>query len=75
MPRPPLILGRRQLKHVLRVYVQHYGQRPHRSLDLSPPEASNQSAVRAALRPRDLQVNRRDLLGGLIHEYDIAVVA
>ncbi len=71
----PLILGRRQLKHVLRVYVQHYGQRPHRSLDLSPPEASNQSAVRAALRPRDLQVNRRDLLGGLIHEYDIAVVA
>jgi transposase InsO family protein len=71
-----LILGRRQLKHILRVYVQHYNrQRPHRSLDLSPPEASNQSYVRAGLRPRDLQVNRRDLLGGLIHEYDVAVAA
>jgi putative transposase len=34
-----LILGRRQLTHVLRVYVQHYnGARPHRALDLKPPD-------------------------------------
>jgi putative transposase len=38
-----LIVGRRQLEHVLRVYVRHYNrQRPHRALDLSSPEASSQ---------------------------------
>jgi putative transposase len=71
-----LIIGRRQLEHVLRVYVRHYNrQRPHRALDLSPPEANHQSAVQAESTPHDLYVNRRDLLGGLIHEYDIAAAA
>jgi len=71
-----LTLGRRQLEHVLCVDVQHYNrQRPHRALDLSPPEASDQLAVRAGSALQDLQVNRRDLLGGLIHEYDIAAAA
>jgi transposase InsO family protein len=71
-----LIVGRRQLEHVLRVYVRHYNrQRPHRALDLSSPEASSQSAVRAGSEPLDLHVNSRDLLGGLIHEYEIAVAA
>src|SRR5205807_6955052 len=33
-----LILGRRQLQHVLRVYVRHYNEeRPHRALDLKTP--------------------------------------
>jgi putative transposase len=33
-----LILGRRHLEHVLRVYRSHYnGHRPHRALDLFPP--------------------------------------
>jgi putative transposase len=68
-----LILGRRQLEHVLRVYLRHYNrQRPHRALNLSPPEASRHSAVRAKSAPHDLHVSRRDLLGGLLHEYDIA---
>jgi putative transposase len=71
-----LILGRRQLEHVLRVYVRHYNrQRPHRALDLSSPEASHHSAVRAESPPHDLRVSRRDLLGDLIHEYDIAAAA
>jgi transposase InsO family protein len=71
-----LILARRQLEHVLRVYVRHYNrQRPHRALDLSSPEASHHSAVRAESAPHDLRVSRRDLLGGLIHEYDIAAAA
>jgi len=71
-----LILGRRHLDQILRVYVQHYNRRrPHRALDLRAPDASTQSAVRAVLSPHDLQVNRRDLLGGLIHEYDIAAAA
>jgi putative transposase len=43
-----LIVGRRQLEHVLRAYVRHYNrQRPHRALDLKPPEASARSSVRA----------------------------
>jgi putative transposase len=33
-----LIFGRRQLEHVLRVYVKHYNRRrPHRALDLKRP--------------------------------------
>jgi putative transposase len=71
-----LILGRNQLEHVLRVYVRHYNrQRPHRALDLRSPEPSNRSAVRAAPTPHDFHVSRRDLLGGLIHEYEIAAAA
>jgi hypothetical protein len=46
-----LILGRRQLEHVLRVYVQHYNRaRPHRALDLKPPEPSTRSPAQPARR-------------------------
>jgi putative transposase len=35
-----LIFGRRQLEHVLRVYIRHFNQqRPHRALDLRPPDS------------------------------------
>ncbi|MDQ3381955.1 MAG: transposase [Actinomycetota bacterium] len=45
------MLGRRQLQHVLRVYVQHYNQRrPHRARNLRPPEASDQSASEQSRR-------------------------
>jgi transposase InsO family protein len=68
-----LVLGRRQLEHVLRVYVTHYnGERPHRALDLRPPDATIRPPIAAAATPQPLQVNRRDLLGGLIHEYELA---
>jgi putative transposase len=68
-----LILGRRQLAHVLRVYVMHYNrQRPHRALDLKPPESTTRSPIARVATPHALQVNRRDLLGGLIHEYELA---
>jgi transposase InsO family protein len=61
-----LILNRRHLEHVLRVFVDHYNtHRPHRSLDLRSPEAIDRDGP-AAL-PRD--VKRGDRLGGLIHEY------
>jgi putative transposase len=34
-----LIVSRRQLEHVLCVYVQHYNMsRPHRALDLATPD-------------------------------------
>ena len=61
-----LILGRRHLDRTLRTYAEHYNrERPHRALALAPPVA--EAADPAPVSPRD--VRRRDLLGGLIHEY------
>jgi len=63
-----LILGRNHLDQVLRVYVKHYNQhRPHRALGLQPPDSPAQPTI-----PREDHggtVYRRDLLGGLLHEY------
>jgi putative transposase len=67
-----LITSRRLLEHVLRTYTRHYNRhRPHRALALCPPEQTdgNPSPLRA---PACTQLNRRDLLGGLIHEYEYA---
>jgi putative transposase len=62
-----LILGRRHLERVLGVYVEHYNrERPHRGLDLGTPIDSQSRAGGACRRG---PVERRDLLGGLIHEY------
>jgi putative transposase len=67
-----LILSRRQLEHALHVYVQHYNRgRPHRALDLTPPDSRARSPIEAD-SPSALQVNRRVLLGGLTHEYELA---
>jgi putative transposase len=68
-----LIFGRRQLAHVLRTYIRHFNQqRPHRALDLQPPArgGGTDPPPRATVYP--LQVRRRDLLGGLLHEYEAA---
>jgi putative transposase len=63
-----LILGRRHLEHVLRSYRQHYNQhRPHRALRLLPPNGRDPTPLNATVR-----LHRRDLLGGLIHEYEAA---
>ena len=68
-----LIFGRRQLEHVLRVYVRHYNQqRPHRALDLRPPTRQRRHRPAPTRRLARLHVQRRDLLGGLIHEYELA---
>jgi transposase InsO family protein len=67
-----LIVGRRQLEHVLRVYIRHYNrERPHRALDLKPPEPNTRLRLRPASAP-PMRVTRNDLLGGLIHEYEAA---
>jgi putative transposase len=67
-----LIFSRRQLEHVLRVYARHYNaHRPHRSLALRPPEQADRSPTPRRAPPYR-QLNRRDLLGGLIHEYEYA---
>jgi putative transposase len=61
-----LVLGRRHLLRLLRGYVRHYNeQRPHRSLSLAVPEARERRSPHVSPR----EVRRRDVLGGLIHEY------
>jgi transposase len=70
-----LIVGRRHLESVLATYTLHYNEhRPHRSLGQRPPlaptppvEEPGGSEVLALDRLR-----RRDRLGGLIHEYQLA---
>jgi putative transposase len=63
-----LILGRRHLEHVLRVYRCHYNEhRPHRALQLLPPNRCDPTP-----RSASTELRRRDLLGGLIHEYEAA---
>jgi hypothetical protein len=60
-----LILGRRHLERVLRVYTTHYNsERPHRRLALQPPDPA-----RTVGPPAVGKIERRDRLGGLIHEY------
>jgi putative transposase len=70
-----LILGRRHLHHVLATYTRHYNEhRPHRALGQRPPlrEHSPRDAPSAAEVIDLHHVRRRDLLGGLIHEYQQA---
>jgi len=63
-----LIIGRRHLESVLRIYTAHDNrERPHRGLALLPPEPTNADA-----RLSGEQIKRRDQLGGLIHEYHSA---
>jgi putative transposase len=60
-----LILNRRHLERVLRVYVDHYNrQRPHRAINLQPPRPETPEP----LAPGG-EICRRDRLGGLLHEY------
>jgi transposase InsO family protein len=62
-----LILGRGHLEHVLRRYVAHYNaERPHRSLALAAPAREPPPPTEAS---PPLDVRRRDLLGGVLHEY------
>jgi putative transposase len=60
-----LIVGRGHLEQVLRIYLQHDNRhRPGRALLLQPPDPPT-------ILGEDDQgvVHRRDLLGGLLHEY------
>ena len=70
-----LVLGRRHLQHVLAAYVAHYNEhRPHRALEQRPPlNLPPPRGDAGAVEVINLQrVRRRDLLGGLIHEYRLA---
>jgi transposase InsO family protein len=67
-----LIVDRRQLEHVLAIYVDHYNtRRPHRSLGQTPPAGQT-----APPPPADeAAVLRRVRLSGLIHEYAYPQIA
>jgi transposase InsO family protein len=63
-----LILNRRQLERIVRVYVRHYNaERPHRSLELQAPDPRSRPPRRDAT---PTAIHRRDILGGIIHEYE-----
>jgi transposase len=65
-----LIAGRRHLEKVLAEYVDHYNaKRPHRGLGLRVPDTKERESVVAI---STASVRRKDVLGGLIHEYELA---
>jgi putative transposase len=62
-----LVVSRRHLEAVLAEYLRHYnGARPHRGLGLEQP------LPRPVQSSTERSVIRRDILGGLIHEYERA---
>jgi hypothetical protein len=61
-----LILGNSVLEG-----ADHYNRhRPHLSLNLTPPDPSARTV--GVANPATADVERRDRLGGLIHEYSLA---
>ena len=70
-----LILGGRHLERVIHVYAQQdNGHRPHRSLDQRPPLAKP-PPIDMPAPSNELKLDRlrrRDRLGGLLHEYELA---
>jgi putative transposase len=64
-----LILGPRHLDRVLRVYVDHHNtERPHGALGRYPPLATQPPTP----PPPQAAIERRDRLGGLLHEDHVA---
>ncbi|MFL6055902.1 MAG: integrase core domain-containing protein [Actinoallomurus sp.] len=63
-----LIFGQRHLRAVLTAYAAHYnGRRPHRAVDLRAP-ADGTDVIRLPVG----RIERRQVLGGLINEYERA---
>ncbi len=62
-----LVVSRRHLERVLTEYVRHYNEeRPHRGLKLDQP------IPHSPIPMADYEIRRRDVLGGMIHEYQHA---
>jgi putative transposase len=62
-----LVVSRRHLETVLDEYIRHYNQaRPHRGLQLAQPLPRPPTPITGG------RVTRRDILGGIIHEYEHA---
>ena len=63
-----IVLNERHLRRLLGEFVPYYNRsRPHRSLDLEPPDGP-----RVRVRPAGARLTARPVLGGLHHVYDWA---
>ena len=72
VPDRMLITGPRHPHAVLGEYVTHYNQhRPHRARNLRPPDQDDNVTTPAT--DQTARIRRRNVLGGLIHEYERAV--
>jgi transposase InsO family protein len=77
-----LVVNEAHLERVLRSYARHYnGHRPHQGIaqEIPAPEETDSLAVVPTIdsrhrhhRHRPPRIRRRDRLGGLIHEYELA---
>ena len=70
-----LVVNARHLECILWSYARHYnGFRPHQGLSQQIPAPTLPSPMLVAMPSRSHQrhVHRRDRLGGLIHEYELA---
>ena len=66
-----LIVNERHLRRVLTDYLRHYNAaRPHRALgQLAPAQAGTRPPE---INLAEYRIRRRQVLGGLTHEYQIA---
>jgi putative transposase len=65
-----LIVSQAHLERVLHEYVAHHNMhRPHRALHQQPPLPK---PIPIPAPPNEARVRRRDRLGGLLHEYELA---
>ena len=73
-----LVVNQRHLERILRSYVRHYnGHRPHQGISQEIPAPHTHPSSLVAAPSQSAQANlrrirRRDRLGGLIHEYELA---
>ncbi|MGW3346308.1 integrase core domain-containing protein [Nonomuraea rubra] len=68
-----LIWNERHLRHALREYEHFYNQhRAHQALDQAAPLRSAPDPISDPTQIIDLNVRRRDRLGGVLHEYSYA---
>lgn len=67
-----LVVGEHHLRQVLTIYLLHYNDaRPHRFLgQLTPAQAGTDPPEAVNLAER--RIRRKQVLGGLTHEYHIA---
>jgi len=65
-----LILNQQHVERTFDVFVDYYnGHRPHRALSLNPPAPRWRGATAS---PRHhARIQRRNRLGGVIHEYEL----
>ena len=71
-----LIWNQPHLLHALREYETHYNlHRPHRALNQNAPLQPAPEPITSRADIVDLNVRRRDQLGGILHEYKHAASA